>query len=93
MCERFLMAYAAAYPDNELRFYKCDMILETQAAASYLARSKARSVAGGIAYLRRRATGHPQKLQTAQWQRSARSATLSQIIDVMVASVAEAEYA
>ena len=46
MCER-LMAYAAAYPENELRFYKSDMILEVQADASYLSRSKARSVVGG----------------------------------------------
>jgi hypothetical protein len=58
MCER-LMAYAAAYPENELRFYKSDMILEVQADASYLSRSKARSVVGGIAYLTSISDGAP----------------------------------
>ena len=86
MCER-LMAYAAAYPDNELRFYKSDMILETQADASYLSRSKARSVAGGIAYLTSKGDGTPSPIPNGA------VATLSQIIDVVVASVAEAEYA
>jgi hypothetical protein len=85
MCDR-LLAYAQAHPDNELRYYESDMILEIQSDASYLSRANARSVAGGIAYLVRKGEVSPAASPNGA------VATLSSIIDVVVASVAEAEY-
>jgi hypothetical protein len=46
-----LLAYAREHPDHALEYKACDMILHTQSDASYLSRSGARSVAGGIFYL------------------------------------------
>ena len=82
-----LLAYAATHPDNELRFYESDMILEIQADASYLSRSNARSVAGGIVYLIDKVNAGPAA------QPNGAVSALSQAIDVVVASVGESEYA
>jgi hypothetical protein len=81
-----LLAYAATHPDNELRFYESDMILEIQADASYLSRSNARSVAGGIVYLVTKGVVGPAA------QPNGAVSALSQAIDVVVASVGEAQY-
>ena len=62
------------------------MILEIQADASYLSRSNARSVAGGIVYLVDKGIVGPAA------QPNGAVSALSQAIDV-VASVGEAEYA
>ena len=45
-----LLQYAAAYPNNAVVYKKFKMHVIFQVDASYLSRSKARSVAGGIAY-------------------------------------------
>jgi hypothetical protein len=63
------------------------MILEIQADASYLSRSNARSVAGGIVYLVNKGIVGPAA------QPNGAVSALSQAIDVVVASVGEAEYA
>ena len=81
-CER-LLAYAASYPDNALVYRASDMILEVQSDASYLSRSRSRSVAGGLAYLGSGgATGTP----------NGAVFTHSSVLDVVVASAGEAEY-
>jgi hypothetical protein len=49
MAERFLQ-YAASYPAHEIVYKACDMVLHIQSDASFLSRSKSRSVAGGILY-------------------------------------------
>ncbi|KAJ1410921.1 hypothetical protein B484DRAFT_336208, partial [Ochromonadaceae sp. CCMP2298] len=49
MAER-LLAYAASYPAHELVYRACDMVLHIQSDASFLSRTKSRSVAGGIFY-------------------------------------------
>ena len=79
-----LLAYAAAYPDNELVFTACDMILYIQSDASYHSRSRGRSVAGGIHYLGNR---------DSPYQINGAIHAFSCIIPVVVASAAEAEYA
>jgi hypothetical protein len=43
-----LLQYAAAYPDNAVVFHKSKMHVILQVDASYLFRSKSRSVAGGV---------------------------------------------
>jgi hypothetical protein len=78
-----LMAYAAAFPNNELVFTACDMILYGQADCSFLSRPEARSVAGGIEYLGNK--GQPTQINGAIH-------AFSSIIPVVVASVAEGEY-
>ena len=78
-----LLAYAAAYPDNQLVFHASDMILEVQSDASYLSRSKARSVAGGLAYLG--SGGSPSSPNGAVFAHCS-------VLDVVVASAGEAEY-
>ena len=80
-----LLDYAATYPDNELVYRRSDMILEAQCDASYLSRSGARSVAGGAAYLVCANDPSPSS--------NGLISCLSKIIDCIVASVAEAEYA
>lgn len=45
-----IMQYAAAYPCHKLVYKACDMVLYIQSDASYLSRSNARSVAGGLLY-------------------------------------------
>ena len=82
-----LLAYAATYPSNELRFYESDMKLEMQSDASYLSRSNARSVAGGLAYLVNEGGQGPAA------QPNGAISAFSKAIDVVVASVGEAEYA
>lgn len=78
-----LLAYAAAYPNNELVLTACDMILYCQSDCSFLTRSEGRSVAGGIEYLGN--TGEPTHINGAVH-------TFSSIIPVVVASIAEGEY-
>ena len=78
-----LLSYAASYPANEIVFSACDMVLYGQSDASYLSRSNARSVAGGIFYLGNR---------NAPTQVNGAIDTFSSIIPVVVASAAEAEY-
>ena len=79
-----LLSYCARYPSNTLVFRACDMRLFIQSDASYLSRPKSRSVAGGIFYLGN--TNDPTHINGA-------CHTVSTIIPVVVASVAEAEYA
>lgn len=78
-----LLQYCAKYPDNHLVFHACSMQLEIQSDASYLSRPNSRSVAGSVFYLT------PPDLTTTNSPCHA----LSTIIPVVVASVAEAEYA
>jgi hypothetical protein len=79
-----LLSYCARYPCNALVFHACDMILHIQSDASYLSRSHARSVAGGIFYLGNK--NDPTTINGAVL-------ALSSIIPCVVASVGEAEYA
>ena len=79
-----LLRYCAQYPNNNLVFHDCDMRLVIESDASYLSRPNARSVAGGVFYLLNsdssRTTNGP-------------CHSISCLIPVVVASVAEAEYA
>lgn len=50
-CANRLIAYSARYPNHTTIYHASDMILYLQSDASYLSRSNARSVAGGLAYL------------------------------------------
>jgi hypothetical protein len=80
---RFLQ-YAAAYPNNAIIVYKkSKMHVILQVDASYLSRSIARSVAGGIAYF-----GDFDDPTTENSMVHA----ISSIIDVVVASAGEVEY-
>jgi hypothetical protein len=79
-----LLAYAASYPDNELVFTACDMVLHMQSDGSHLSRSRSRGVAGGIAYFGN--SNEPTHINGAVHVHSC-------ILDVVVASVAECEYA
>ena len=83
-CER-LLAYAASYPDNILVYHASDMILEVQSDASYLSRSRARSVAGGLGYLASASTAGVPTSNGAVFTHSA-------VLDVVVAFAGEAEY-
>jgi hypothetical protein len=80
-----LLSYAATYPDNKIVFKKSDMIQKIQSDCSYLSRSHARSVAGGISYL-----GNDDNDATFT---NGNIFAFSKIIDVVVASVGEGEYA
>ena len=79
-----LLQYCSRYPNNELVYHACDMTLFIQVDASYLSRSNARSVAGGICYLGN--IGQPEHINGA-------ILAISRIIPSVVASAAEAEYA
>jgi hypothetical protein len=79
-----LLHYCAQYPNNELRYHACDMRLAIQSDASYLSRPNARSVAGGVFYLI-----NNDSTRTSNGPCHA----ISNIIPVVVSSVAEAEYA
>ena len=79
-----LLQYCSRYPNNELVYHACDMTLFIQVDASYLSRSKARSVAGGICYLGNKDA--PEHINGAIH-------AVSSIIPSVVASAAEAEYA
>jgi hypothetical protein len=78
-----ILQYAARYPDNELVFHESKMHLLLQADASFNSRSKGRSVAGGIAYC-----GDANDPTTENGM----VYSISSIIDVVCASVGEAEY-
>jgi hypothetical protein len=78
-----LLQYAAAYPNNAIVFKKSKMHVILQVDASYLSRSKARSVAGGIAYFGDAANP---TIENGMIH------AISSIIDVVVASAGEAEY-
>ena len=80
-----LLAYAATYSDNRIVYNKSDMILRVQSDPSYLSRSHSRSVAGGLAYLVNAESPHNKF--------NGSITSFSNIIDVVVASAAEAEYA
>jgi hypothetical protein len=79
-----LIQYCARFPSNRIVLRACDMILHVETDASYLSRSEARSVAGFIAFL----GNHDQPdIPNGAIHYS------SSIIDVVVSSVGEAEYA
>jgi hypothetical protein len=78
-----LLAYASTYPDNQLVFHASDMVLEVQSDASFHSRSKGRSVAGGLGYL-----GSGGALTSPNGAVFAHCS----VLDVVVASAAEAEY-
>jgi hypothetical protein len=78
-----LLQYAAAYPNNAIVYTKSKMHVILQVDASYLSRSKARSVAGGVAYFGD--ADNPTK-------ENGMVHAISCIIDVVVASAGEAEY-
>ena len=80
-----LLAYSTTFPDNSIVYHKSDMILRVQSDASYLSRSQSRSVAGGLAYL------VDADSPVSKLNGSIHASTT--IIDVVVASAAEAEYA
>ena len=79
-----VLQYAAAHPNHELVYRACDMQLRIQSDASYLSRSDARSVAGGLFYC-----GNCDDTRTLNGPLLA----VSSIIPTVCASVAEAEYA
>ena len=78
-----LLQYAAAYPNNAVVYHKSKMHVILQSDASYLSRSKSRSVAGGIGYF-----GDANDPATENGMVLA----VSSIINVVVSSAAEAEY-
>ena len=78
-----ILHYAAAYPNNKLVLYACDMHLFIQSDASYLSRQGAGSVAGGVFYL-----GDKDKPEVINGPILA----ASNLISVVVAAVSEAEY-
>jgi hypothetical protein len=80
-----LLNYAATYKDNKVIYNKSKMILRIQSDASYLSRSKSRSVGGGIAYLINNENNMHEINGAIQCLRN--------VIDVVIASAAEAEYA
>ena len=79
-----LIAYAMSYPDNRLRLYSCDMIVHLQADGSFQSRSNGRSVAGGFGFFGNRDC--PMQINGAIQAHST-------VIDCVVASVGECEYA
>ena len=84
-----LLQYCSRYPNNELVYHASNMTLFIQVDASYLSRSNARCVAGGICYLSNKGLsnqGQPEQINGAIH-------AVSSIIPSVVASVAEAEYA
>jgi hypothetical protein len=78
-----LLQYARAFPANKIVYRKSKMHFILQVDASYLSRSKGRSVAGGIGYFGD--ANDPTKENGMVYAMSA-------IIDVVVASAGEAEY-
>ncbi len=79
-----LLSYCTRYPNNVLVLSACDMVLHVQVDASYLSRPGSRSVAGGILYLGNRDA--PEQVNGAVH-------AFSTVIQSVVASVAETEYA
>ena len=78
-----LLQYAAAYPNNAIVYKKSKMHVILQVDASYLSRSHARSVAGGVAYF-----GDAD----SPTEENGMIFAISSIIDVVVSSAGEAEY-
>jgi hypothetical protein len=78
-----LLQYAAAYPNNAIVYKKSKMHVILQVDASYLSRSHARSVAGGVAYYGDAANP---TIENGMIH------AISSIIDVVVSSAGEAEY-
>jgi hypothetical protein len=79
-----LLAYVRKYPDTKIIFRASKMQLVTHADASYLCESGARSRAGGIMWLGD--ASEPTQVNGA-------ITCISKIIDAVVASAGEAEYA
>jgi len=79
-----LLAYMKTYPDAKLIFKASKMELIVQSDASYLCESGARSRAGGIMWMGD--TAEPMQINGAV-------NCISKIIDAVVASAGEAEYA
>lgn len=77
-----LLGYMMANPDNSVEFRASDMALWIYSDASYLSRTKARSVAGGFHYA-----------SDATGAFNGAISTVSTIIDVVVSSAYEAEVA
>ena len=77
-----LLGYFMAYPDNALEFRQSDMILRHISDASFMSRSKGRSVAGGLHYV-----------TDAAGNINGGICAVSTIIGVVVASAYEAEVA
>jgi hypothetical protein len=80
-----LLQYAVAYPEQQLEFKACDMVLYIQSDASYLSRSNSRSVAGGILYL-------GNKESFGSFDINGPILAVSTLIRCVVSSAAEAEY-
>ena len=74
-----LLQYAASHQHHGIRFYASCMQLQIQSDASYLSRTRARSVAGGVHYL-----GTPEFINGPFY-------CFSKIISCIVSSAAEAE--
>lgn len=79
-----LLAYCSRFPNKALCYHACNMVLHIQSDASYLSRPNARSVAGAIFYLGN--ANQPTHI-------SGSVHSFSTIIQSVVSSVAEAEYA
>ena len=79
-----LLQYCFRYPSNRLILHACDMQLHVQSDASFNSRPRGRSVAGSFFYLGNH--DHPEHINGAVH-------CISKVIDVVVGSVGEAEYA
>ena len=80
-----LLAYAASYPNNQLIYKKSDMNLQQTSDCSYLSRDGSRSTGGGH--------GHMGMNDPDSTFVNGSIYEMSKVIDVVVASVAEGEYA
>jgi len=85
LAQRFLN-YAATWPNASIKYFKSDMKLYIQSDASYLGDSKSRSRAGGMQHLSSHTLSNNPPVNGTILVRS-------NMIDVVVASAAEAEYA
>ena len=87
---RFL-EYAATWPNASIVFHASDMVLHKQSDASYLSESHGRSRVGGFSYLGTKAMLY--EPNAAPSPINGAIAVRSSIIDVVVSSATEAEYA
>jgi hypothetical protein len=78
-----LLGHLAAFPNNCVRYYASDMVFRTFSDASYLSETKSRSRAGAYGYFGW--TNDPHRLNGPVLIDST-------VLDVVVSSVAEAEY-
>ena len=88
----WVLDYAASNPDATIWYHASDMVLYVHSDASYLSESKARSQADGHFFLSSQPpnpNSPPHRIPTLNGPIH----TLSQIIDVIVSSAAEAEIA